>query len=301
MNRKVILMQNNKRETKRIRFIDPITNKNVAIDIKREIIENASSYPVPLTYFFENQAIILYIDANFNVRGVETATFIDNQVQKTQKLEISTVKISDVEEEISSEKGEVIDKLSSEYVLQSIEKKIQENDVKQCLNFLIIGAERVGKTSLIYRYLFGFFKPSYIISDEVKKFKHKVDTLVGTEADVLFWDIPGQLNSDLLRGKFKGVIDGIICLFDVTNQDSFIALKETWIPLLKEEFDKQSTVYFANKIDQTDSRVIYKDQIQKLQNENDILIFETSVKDNFQIKETIDDLVLSTFLNSSSN
>ena len=103
---------------------------------------------------------------------------------------------------------------SNRLFIASIKEKLAEGDIEGKLNILVLGSAGVGKTSLIYRYLFDFFKPSYIISEDVKKFNHNVHTLVGTAADVVLWDIPGQINPELLRERFKDKINGIICIFD---------------------------------------------------------------------------------------
>ena len=291
---------------KQLRFIDPISKKSVSLKIKRALIEEATNFPVSITYFQENHAIILYIDKNFSVRGVETTIFVDNKKEQSKQIDIDSLDVShtDVLDEIGQETkedaivGEAIN-FSDEKLLSSIKEKLSEGDIEGKLNILILGSARVGKTSLIYRYLFDFFKPSYIISEDVKKFNHNVHTLVGTAADVVLWDIPGQINPELLRERFKDKINGIICIFDVTRKETFEDVKNIWIPLLKDEFKSIEIIYLANKIDLTDERAVYKDTIDKISMEQDITIFETSVSSKMNVIESLDDMILATYLKSS--
>ena len=303
-------MEKTTKQFKRLIFTDPITKKNVTVKINKDLLKNCKSYPVPFTYLYDDHAIILYIDANCDIRTVESSLFFENKAQKPTKIDVSTLKIieSEISEEIPNQNidqnacedavSEVIEDISPTDIIKSIDEKLQEPDIEGKLNILITGSAGVGKTSLIYRYLYDFFKPSYIISQDVKKFSYNVETLVGTSTNVLFWDIPGQINPELIKGHFKDIIDGIICLFDITNKKSFQDLKEKWIPLLKEEFKGNQIIYLANKIDESNDRLIFKDDISQIENSEDLLLFETSVKTNFNVKECIDDLILSMFLKS---
>ena len=46
-------------------------NKTLPLIIKNSFIKNAESYPVPIVYTHNGHAILVFIDMNFNVRGVE--------------------------------------------------------------------------------------------------------------------------------------------------------------------------------------------------------------------------------------
>ena len=48
-----------------------VCKKNLPIFIKRSMIEQADSFPVPIVYHHEGHATLCYIDKNFEVRGVE--------------------------------------------------------------------------------------------------------------------------------------------------------------------------------------------------------------------------------------
>ncbi len=42
------------------------------ICIKRTLVENAKNFPVAIVFFHHNHGMLLYIDANFKVRGAES-------------------------------------------------------------------------------------------------------------------------------------------------------------------------------------------------------------------------------------
>ena len=56
---------------KRINVECRVCNKVLTLFIKKNFIENAESYPVPIVYVHEGHAILCFIDQNFDVRGVE--------------------------------------------------------------------------------------------------------------------------------------------------------------------------------------------------------------------------------------
>jgi hypothetical protein len=56
---------------KEIRAFCRVCNKTLNVFIKKSMIDNSDSYPVPIVYNHEGHAILCYIDKNFEVRGVE--------------------------------------------------------------------------------------------------------------------------------------------------------------------------------------------------------------------------------------
>ncbi|MFW9872746.1 MAG: hypothetical protein ACFFG0_06545 [Candidatus Thorarchaeota archaeon] len=56
---------------KRIQVECRVCNKVLPLFVKKSMIENADSYPIPIVYVHEGHAILCFIDQNFNYRGVE--------------------------------------------------------------------------------------------------------------------------------------------------------------------------------------------------------------------------------------
>ena len=48
-----------------------VCNRALPVFIKKSFVENAESYPVSIVYNHKGHALLLYIDKNFAVRGIE--------------------------------------------------------------------------------------------------------------------------------------------------------------------------------------------------------------------------------------
>ena len=67
-------------ETKVFRFIDPISQETVSLRIKKTLIKQQKEGKLStVTYLHKDHALILYIDGNFVLRGVEASIFLDNK------------------------------------------------------------------------------------------------------------------------------------------------------------------------------------------------------------------------------
>lgn len=51
-----------------------VCKKTLALQVKKSLIKNASSYPVPVVYIHRGHAIVTYVDQNYVMRGVELVT-----------------------------------------------------------------------------------------------------------------------------------------------------------------------------------------------------------------------------------
>jgi len=56
---------------KRIQVECRVCNKVLPLFVKRSVIENAESHPVPIVYVHKGHAILCFIDRNFQHRGIE--------------------------------------------------------------------------------------------------------------------------------------------------------------------------------------------------------------------------------------
>jgi len=56
---------------KKVDVICRVCEKQLPLFVRKSLITNAESYPVPLVYTHKGHSIVCYIDKQFNVRGVE--------------------------------------------------------------------------------------------------------------------------------------------------------------------------------------------------------------------------------------
>lgn len=165
-----------------ILFNSPITNENVTLNIPRDLVEEASRYPVAFTTNCEDVSITLYIDRHFQVRGVELSIFVENLI---------------------------IEEKDHEELENLMEKDVEfENFGK----VLILGLSKAGKTSVINRLTKNFFtetKPTLGVNIMKAVLEH---------TRFVFYDVGGQ---KMLRKKWTTTVanpDAIVFVFDVNSE-----------------------------------------------------------------------------------
>lgn len=100
------------------------------------------------------------------------------------------------------------------------------------------------------------------------------------------WDTAGQEKyRSLITHAFKSA-HGAVIVFDMTNRQSFEAIKPIWLGTLqKHAKSKISLVILANKCDKKEEFQIKKEEIIKLQKETGVKCFVTSARDDIGISE----------------
>ena len=96
------------------------------------------------------------------------------------------------------------------------------------------GQPGVGKTCLVYRYLYNTFGETISTIGASFAMK-KVDTDSGRPCNLGIWDTAGQERFDSLSSFYcRGARAAIIC-FDLTDRTSFECLQQKWIRKVTEE------------------------------------------------------------------
>jgi small GTP-binding protein len=160
--------------------------------------------------------------------------------------------------------------------------KISENKCQ----LLIIGDSTVGKTSILYQYTNNQFLSQHLATVGIDYY-NKDEIINEKLVRVKIWDTAGQERYKSLTSTFFRNAQGIILVYDVTNPETFDNLKY-WIQSINNNLGVQSNVkkiIIGNKIDLP--REVLKDEAESLANEYGIKYFETSAKDNINIKESI--------------
>ena len=153
------------------------------------------------------------------------------------------------------------------------------------LKIITLGSSGVGKTSIFKRLLFdkydeyyqttiGIQSLIYYIIYDLKKYK------------LSLWDTGGQENFNALTKNYLRNADGVIFVFDLSNEESFDDL-ENWYELYKNEKgeEKINGVILGNKSDLI-RQVDYEDA-EKYAKEKYLKYFETSAKLDKSIKKSI--------------
>ncbi|CAK86821.1 unnamed protein product (macronuclear) [Paramecium tetraurelia] len=165
---------------------------------------------------------------------------------------------------------------------------------EQCdyvFKFIIIGNGNCGKTSLLYHYTHG--KSITNVKQTLGvEFSAKIIQVKQKKIKMQLWDTAGQERyRSLTKGYYRGALGSLI-VFDVTNSDSFEALKE-WIKCAR-DFSKPSIqiIIIGNKIDLEKERVISEQCAKQFCQENDVLYIETSANTGYQVNEAFTQITI---------
>ena len=154
------------------------------------------------------------------------------------------------------------------------------------IKLLIVGDSTVGKTNFIYKFTDDKFKENYFASTgiDLKTTSIKID---GKNIKLHLWDTAGQEKYKSMTKSLFLKAQGIIALFDVTNESSFINLKN-WLALIEEECNPDMPIIIVgNKIDLVNKRVIEKEKAMDYANQKKIEYLETSSKTGENIIKAI--------------
>ena len=106
---------------------------------------------------------------------------------------------------------------------------------------------------------------------------------------IQLWDTAGKkIYNSILKATFKKS-NAVILVYDVTNEDSFTAIKDR-IEIIKNNENKAIIALVAQKCDLQD-RVISEEKGKELADELEIEFFEVSAKNGYNIKELFNYLI----------
>ena len=156
------------------------------------------------------------------------------------------------------------------------------------LKILLVGDSSVGKTTLLLKYVEGKFSDSHITTIGVE-YKDKEITVDNRKINLQIWDTSGQERYRSITKNFYRNADGILFIFDVTNEESFNQLKD-WLTS-SEVCDKDfKKLIVGNKIDLKEKRVVNKEKMENFAEKKELKCFETSAKDNTNVNEVFEEM-----------
>ena len=148
-------------------------------------------------------------------------------------------------------------------------------DTTHCFKILTIGESGVGKTCILRRFVENKFLKNHLATIGID-FKTKNIEIDGTPIKLKIWDTAGQERFRNITNQYYKGADGIILVFDVTDQKSFEKIKE-WMSQIKAntQADQIGLVLLGNKCD-IEPRTISKNDGEELGKELGIEYYETS-------------------------
>ena len=156
------------------------------------------------------------------------------------------------------------------------------------LKILILGDSSVGKTTLLLKYVDGYFPTVYVATIGVE-YKIKRININGIDISLQIWDTAGQERFRGITKNFMKGADGIIYVYDITKKSSFESLKN-WIFQSEEATEGFKKIIIGNKIDLDKERQITEESLNKFCQSRNIKGMEVSAKNDVNVNECFETL-----------
>ncbi|XP_068559837.1 ras-related protein Rab-3C isoform X1 [Cebidichthys violaceus] len=155
---------------------------------------------------------------------------------------------------------------------------------------LIIGNSSVGKTSFLFRYADDAFTSAFVSTVGID-FKVKTVYKNDKRIKLQIWDTAGQERYRTITTAYYRGAMGFILMYDITNEESFGAVQDWSTQIKTYSWDNAQVVLAGNKCDMEEERVVSVDSGRLLAEQLGFEFFETSAKDNVNVKQTFERLV----------
>ncbi|XP_065897394.1 ras-related protein Rab-8B-like [Dysidea avara] len=161
------------------------------------------------------------------------------------------------------------------------------------VKLLMVGAERVGKTSLLLRFTEGIFSSDQRATIGVE-YKTKVTQVCEKAVKLATWDSSGrEVYKAVTESYYRGTA-GFMLVYDITDEGSFQKIGQM-INGIKEAAPHAVLMVVGNKCDLENARVVSAEQGQSFADEHDCKFMETSASDNVNVNEMMMDVAEAIF------
>ena len=171
--------------------------------------------------------------------------------------------------------------------------------LKTPLKLILIGDGRVGKTSIINKYINNKFNEGEEITVS-SSYIEKIQIFNSKKYKFSIWDTAGQEKFNSITPIYYRDAKGVLLVYDITNLNSFSRVKK-WREELKTFNNNAIIVIVGNKCDfLNDKNNINKEFVdidiaKKYANDNNIELFFTSAKNGDNIIEVFENLMEKVF------
>ena len=161
-----------------------------------------------------------------------------------------------------------------------------ESDFDYTIKLLVIGDTTVGKTNFIRMFIENQFNPNYMTTSGID-LKTNTINIKNKKIRVQLWDTAGQEKYRAITKNLFLKVQGVLVVYDITNEDSFKNIK-SWVNTIKEECGKQmQMIIVGNKCDLNEQRVVDKNTAMEYAKQEKIEYIETSCKTGENIQKAI--------------
>lgn len=151
---------------------------------------------------------------------------------------------------------------------------------------IVCGDYKVGKTSLIRRFVDDQFKENYIATIGVDITKKTIELDKQCVVDFIIWDIGGQIQQMApYRKRFYTGANAAFIVFDITRHETFDHIQRWLDDISKEVGDKIPKIIVGNKNDLIYDMEVETEEIKKLAEDLGLEYIETSAKTSENVHE----------------
>lgn len=159
------------------------------------------------------------------------------------------------------------------------------------LKAIMLGEGRVGKSSLLKKFLTGSFDEGEESTLEAKMHQGVKMEACGAIWDVFLWDTAGQERFRALGPIYYRDADGAMLTYDITDKDSWTRVRVWLRELQKVVGDNITVVVVGNKCDLERERKVNKKEVDDWCSENNCIHILASAKLGIRVQEAYQQLV----------
>ena len=175
-----------------------------------------------------------------------------------------------------------------------------DKEYEYLIKILIVGDSTVGKTNFIKKYVENKFNESYFASTGIDLITTSIK-IEGKSFKIQIWDTAGQEKYRAMTKNLFLKTQGIVIIFDISNETSFINLK-SWMNDIKEECSADiPMILVGNKLDLEDKRVIDKERAMEFAKNKKLEYIETSSKTGENINKALSLIIEKIYRRADSN
>ncbi|MHA1264492.1 MAG: Rab family GTPase [Candidatus Helarchaeota archaeon] len=246
-----------------------------------------------LTLLFDESDDLIFYKYIKNFESVFNQTaekIIHLEEKKAKRKEIQT-EIDRFHRNIRTILDELRDR---EFATQEVEFPVtadEEVDLKTYeYKIIVVGDPHVGKTSTILRFTDNAFRRTYIPTLGVNLSSKKI-RYNSVHIKFILWDIAGQSKFQTMRRPFYKGADGLILVFDLTDQTSFQNVT-SWYQDIKNTLQSAFPpgILLGNKNDLVADRQVSQKSIKNLAKKLGFNYFETSALTGENIPEAFQEM-----------
>jgi len=157
-------------------------------------------------------------------------------------------------------------------------------------DIIIIGNEKVGKSTILERYIKNIFnperKPTYAVDFWEKEYEYN-----NKKYNIKLWDTAGQEKYAKLTKSYYKKAHGIVVTCSLDNRSSYYDLTD-WLNSIKDNTSNDiEIVIIGNKSDLVETREVKTIELEELSTRKGLKYFETSAKTGLNVVESFNYLI----------